>query len=226
VRLRSKSALLLGATGLVGGHCLDLLLSDDNYNRVVVPTRRALTIKNKKMEQLLVNFDRLEESANLLKADDIYCCLGTTMKKAGSKDAFYKVDFTYPHEIAKLTLKNGAERFLIVSSVGASSKSSNFYLKVKGEIEEAISKLPFAAVHIFRPSLLLGERDEQRLGEKVGMVSSRALSFLFIGGLKKYRPIEARVVASAMVEAAQKSSSGISVYESDEVQSMYDRNKR
>jgi uncharacterized protein YbjT (DUF2867 family) len=170
----------------------------------------------------LIDFDRLENYADLVKASDIYCCLGTTMKKAGSKEAFFKVDFTYPHQIAQMALKNGAERFLIVSSVGADPKSSNYYLRVKGEIEQAISRLTFTAIHIFRPSLLLGERGEVRLGEKIGMFSSKALSFLFIGQLKKYRPIEARVVAFAMTQVAKKKLEGVHIHESDKIQSIYE----
>jgi uncharacterized protein YbjT (DUF2867 family) len=218
--LSSKSALILGATGLIGGHCLNLLLNDASYKRVVVPVRRKLRIDHPKLEQHMIDFDRLEDYSNLFKTSDLFCCLGTTMKRAGSKEAFYKVDFTYAHQAAQMASRNGTERFLLVTSIGADPHSSNFYLRVKGEIEAAILKLPFTAIHIFRPSLLLGEREEVRLGEKIGMFSAKLFSFAFVGGLNKYRPIEAEVVAAAMIEIARRDLKGISIYESDEIQSI------
>ncbi len=121
-----RTALILGASGLIGGHCLDLLLRDEAYDQVIVLVRKRLPKNHPKLTQHEVNFDRISEHTNLLKADDIFCCLGTTIKKAGSQEAFRKVDFTYAHEAAKLAAANGATQFLLVSSLGADAKSSVF----------------------------------------------------------------------------------------------------
>jgi uncharacterized protein YbjT (DUF2867 family) len=165
-----------------------------------------------------VNFDRLSDSASLLKADDVFCCLGTTIKKAGSQEAFRRVDFTFAYEAAQLAANNGAAQFLLVSALGANANSSVFYNRVKGETEDAIAALPFVSVSIFRPSLLLGERAEFRLGERIAEPVMKALSFLLIGSLRKYRAIEARTVAAAMIEVAKAQPKGVNVYESDRIQ--------
>ncbi len=218
-----RTALILGASGLIGGHCLDLLLHDEAYDQVIVLVRKTLPKNHPKLIQHEVNFDHLSEHADLLKAlapniDDVFCCLGTTIKKAGSQEAFRKVDFTYAHEAAKLAAHNGASQFLLVSSLGADAKSSVFYSRIKGEIEAAISALNFESVSIFRPSLLLGERAEFRLAERLAEPFAKALSFFMIGGLRKYRAIEARTVAAAMIEIAKKEMKGVKVYESDRIQ--------
>ncbi len=213
-----RTALLLGASGLIGGHCLDLLLRDEAYDQVIALVRKPLSITHPKLTQHSVDFDRLHDFAHFLKADDVYCCLGTTIKKAGSQEAFRKVDFTYAHEAAQLVASNGATQFLLVSSLGADAKSSVFYSRVKGEIEAAISALNFQSVSIFRPSLLLGERAEFRLAERLAEPVAKALSFFLFGGLRKYRPIEARMVAAAMIEIAKEKNQGVSFFESDQIQ--------
>ncbi len=214
----AKSALLLGASGLVGGHCLQLLLEDEAYAKVAVWVRKPLALRHPQLEQLVVDFARLESYAELAKANDVFCCLGTTIKKAGSQEAFRQVDFTYPLEIAKIAAANGAEQFLLVSSLGANPKSAIFYSRVKGEVEAAITPLPFRAIHIFRPSLLLGERQEMRLGEKIGEKVAGAFSFLLSGPLRKYRPIHARVVAAAMIAVAKQNLAGVNIFESERIQ--------
>ena len=218
-----RTALLLGASGLIGGHCLDLLLHDEAYDQVIAFVRKPLPINHTKLTQYEVNFDRLSEHANLLKADDVFCCLGTTIKKAGSQEAFRKVDFTYAHEAAKLAAHNGASQFLLVSSLGADAKSSVFYSRVKGEIEAAISAMNFESVSIFRPSLLLGERTEFRLAERLAEPFAKAVSFFLIGSLRKYRAIEARTVAAAMIEIAKKEMKGVKIYESDQIQAIEEK---
>ncbi|HVF27949.1 MAG TPA: NAD(P)H-binding protein, partial [Pyrinomonadaceae bacterium] len=123
----TRSALLVGATGLVGGHCLNLLLEDAAYQRVVALGRRMLPVVHQKLEQHVVDFDKLTDYAHLIRAQDIFCCLGTTIKKAGSREAFRRVDFTYPHEVARIAAENGAEQMLLVSALGADAKSRVFY---------------------------------------------------------------------------------------------------
>lgn len=141
---KRRTALLLGATGLVGEHCLQILLDDTAYERVRVLTRRPISIQNSKLTQHVIDFDRLAQNEQLLQADDIYCCLGTTIKKARTKENFKKVDHDYPLEAAKLSLKYGAKQFLLVSSTGANERSSFFYARIKGELEQALERFRFA----------------------------------------------------------------------------------
>lgn len=216
----NRSALLLGASGLVGGHCLRLLLEDEDYGKVLTFSRKSLALQHPKLEQHIVDFDHLEKYVHLTKVNDVFCCLGTTIKKAGSQEVFRKVDFTYPVEIAKVASQNGVEQFLIITALGANPNSSIFYNRVKGEVEDAITKLPFKAIHIFRPSLLLGKREERRLGEKIGEPVLKALKFFLIGPFQKYRAIEAFVVASAMIHVAKKNLSGVNAFESDQIQAI------
>ena len=215
--MNNRTALLLGATGLVGGHCLDLLLKDDSYSQVITLARRGLERNDAKLVQHVVEFDNLSDYASLIKAQDVFCCLGTTIKAAGSKEAFRKVDFTYPVEIARMASENGTEQFLIVTALGANSKSSVFYNRVKGEVEDAVCQLDFKSVQIFRPSLLLGERDKSRLSEKVAEKFLKAFKFMLVGGLRKYRAIEASDVSQAMVRMAKAKPVGVHVYESDKI---------
>ncbi len=214
----AKSALVLGATGLVGGHCLRLLVEDPAYGKVVAWVRKPLSFAHAKLEQQVVDFEHLANYAPLTKVNDVFCCLGTTIKKAGSQAAFRKVDFDYPLEIAKLAAKNGAGQFLTITAMGANPRSRIFYNRVKGEVEAAVTKLSFKAIGIFRPSLLLGEREERRLGEKIGEPLLKSINLFLVGPLRKYRAIGARVVARAMVEVAKKNLQGITIFESDKIQ--------
>jgi len=214
----NRIALLAGATGLIGSHCLQLLLDDELYSRVVVLARKELPVKHPKLVQHQVNFDKLDEYASLLKADDVFCCLGTTIKKAGSQAEFRKVDFHYPVEIARIAQANGAKQFLLVTAMGADKSSLIFYNRVKGEVEDAVKKLGYKTIHIFRPSLLLGERKESRAGENIGKILFGIITPLFMGPLKKYKAIEGKVVAAAMVKCAKEDKQGAHVHESDAIQ--------
>jgi len=218
--MAARSALLIGATGLVGGHCLRQLLRDEAYARVVTLGRRTQGPDRPGLEQHAIDFGRLSDYAGLFDAHDVFCCLGTTMRKAGSREAFRLVDFTYQYEAAKLAAVNGAEQLLLVSSTGASPRSRVFYSRVKGELEETVRDLPFRAVNLFRPSLLLGEREESRAGELLAERVLGLASFLLAGPLRKYRPVQARKVAAAMVRVAKEGRSGFHVFESDAVESL------
>ncbi len=217
-----RTALLAGATGLVGGHCLHLLVNDDMYEKIVILVRKPTAFIHRKVEELVVCFDRLEEHANAVRADDVYCCLGTTMKSAGSQEAFRRVDLLYPEQIGAIAAKNGASQLLLVSAVGANPQSKVFYNRVKGEAEQAVSRLPLEAIHIFRPSLLLGKRKQPRPGERLGGHLLAGFSSLMAGPLKKYRPIESRIVAATMVLVAKNSDPGMNIYESDRIQALFD----
>lgn len=142
------------------------------------------------------------------------------MRSAGSKEAFHKVDFTYVVQTAAFASRNGVQQFLVVSSLGANPASRSFYLRVKGEMEDALRKLPFSSLHIFRPSLLLGNRREFRVGERVGLIAMRAVSFAMVGNLKRYRAIEARTVAKAMVATAKSGFTGFHIHESEQIQEL------
>lgn len=218
---KKKSILLCGATGLVGRQCLDLLLADPAIGRVVVLTRRPLSTdvsvhKNASMlEQHVIDFDRLDSYADLLRVDQIICALGTTIKQAGSEERFRQVDFGYPLALARLGAEQGAQHFLLVSAIGANARSRIFYNRVKGELEQEICALPYRSITVVRPSLLLGDRGEFRMGEEIG----KRLGFLLPG---KYKPVEARTVAAALVAAAKADRPGCRVMESAQIHAMAD----
>ena len=208
-----RSALLVGATGLVGGHCLHLLLASKAYSRIVAIGRRRVSLTHAKLKQFEVNFEAIPNDSEHFGVDDVYCCLGTTIAKAGSQQAFARVDRDYPQMIAERAAKQGAKQFLLVSSVGANPASGNFYLRTKGEAEQRIEELPFESIHIFRPSMLLGERSEFRWKERLFEPAMRATAWMLVGALSKYRPIEAADVARAMLAAAEFGSTGVNIYE-------------
>jgi uncharacterized protein YbjT (DUF2867 family) len=224
---KNKTALLVGATGLVGGDLLTILLGNNSgYQKVKVFTRKPLEIHHPKLEQTIVDFDKLYQYKEHFKVADVYCCLGTTIKKAGSQGAFRKVDYEYPIELAQLAEESAVERFLIITAMGSDKSSKVFYNRVKGEVEEKLQHTIIPSIHIFRPSLLLGEREEFRLGEKVAIMLSPILSLAMIGGLRKYRPIQANNVAKAMFLAGQTQRTGTSIYSSDEIQDISEGNYR
>ena len=218
-----KTALLLGGSGLTGGHCLEYLLNDDHYKQVTTLVRRPLSVEHPKLVQHLADFRRLDDCLAGMQSSDVFCCLGTTIKKAGSQKAFCEVDFVYPTEIAKLSLASGAEQFLLISALGANPRSAIFYNRVKGEVEEAIARYDFKGFYIFRPSLLLGKRRESRPAEKLGEKLFHWFSFIFKGILQKYKPIESKAVAFAMVKVAKEQPLGKQIIESRQIQSIYDQ---
>ncbi|HEV2147986.1 MAG TPA: NAD(P)H-binding protein [Longimicrobiaceae bacterium] len=218
--MEARSALLLGATGLVGGHLLDLLLEDPAYGSVTTLGRRPVPREHPRLRQETVDFARLRDFAERIRAQDVFCSLGTTIRAAGSREAFRRVDLDYPRAVAEAAARNGAERFLLVSALGADTGSSLFYNRVKGEAEEAVRTLPFQEVVILRPALLLGERGEHRPGEELAQRLMPKLSRFLVGPLRKYRPVEARAVAAAMVRLAKAGGRGVRVVESDAIQAL------
>ena len=214
----SKIALIAGASGMVGGHCLQLLLKDSEYSKVVSIGRRQISIKDEKLEQIVVDFDKLEEHADLFTADHIYCCLGTTIKKAKTKEQFKKVDLEYPLKMAGLAADNNAMCFSIITSLGASQSSPFFYSKVKGEVEDILATLNIPCINILQPSILYGDRGESRIGEKIGIFGMKAVGSLFVGGLKKYKGISGEQVALAMVSVTKEERKGLRKFPSNELQ--------
>lgn len=218
IEMGSKTALIAGGTGLVGGYLLDRLLDDPVYDKVIAVTRKPIEGKGNKLVNLVVDFHNLDQYAGAMKADDVFCCLGTTMKKAGGKEEFYKVDHDYPLQLAQLTKHNGARQYLLISSLGADKGSVAFYNRVKGEVEEDIGREGFAGFHVLRPALLMGPREEARSGEDAAKSFFKVFSFLFVGPLKKYKAIDAAQVARAMQAIAHKNQTGQHIYESKELQ--------
>jgi uncharacterized protein YbjT (DUF2867 family) len=220
--MEKRTALLVGASGLVGSYCLQYLLEEASYTRIAVLSRKPLALQHEKLVHLVADFDELETLGDWMTADDVYCCLGTTIKKAGTQGAFRKVDFDYTVKLAALAQHCGARQFLVVTSLGADPRSRIFYNRVKGEVEEALRKIPFTALHIFRPSLLLGLRPEHRTSEIAGLLVMTGLKYAMAGPLKKYRAIRASDVARAMIGVALWDMFGVRVYESDRIQELAD----
>lgn len=212
-----KTAIVIGATGLVGSNITSQLLDDARYEKVKVFVRRSLKIKNPKLEEYLIDFDNIDVWKEYLTGDELYSALGTTIKKAGNKEAQYKIDFTYQYEVAKAAVQNGVKIYLLVSSAGANYKSSNFYLRMKGRLDEKIQQLNFGHICIFKPSYLDGDRKEKRLGEAIGIKIAGTI-IKIIPALKKYRPIEASRVAEAMIKSANQSiSDKTKIYQPEEI---------
>ena len=209
-----KTALVAGSTGLIGQQLIQLLIESPLYEKVIAITRQDLP-GHPKLVQIKIEFGNITESSEKIKADDVFCCLGTTMAKAGSKEKFRQVDFYYPYLLAKTTYATGAKQYLIVSALGANKSSSIFYNEVKGEVEEAVSAVGFDAVHIFRPSLLLGHRPEKRAGEDAAKLFYRIFGFLIP---KKYNAISSLKVARAMLYFATQNKKGTFIHESGELQ--------
>jgi uncharacterized protein YbjT (DUF2867 family) len=208
----SRIALVAGATGLVGGKLLRQLLARDEYSEVRVLGRRPPPLDAGKLRFIASDFTRLEDLDVELKVDDVFCCLGTTIKQAGSQAAFERVDYHMVVDLARAAQKSGARRFLVVSAAGASAHSPVFYSRVKARMEEAVAALPFEAVHIVRPSLLLGERKDVRAGEWLGQLVAPLLTPLMVGPLRKYQPIQADAVAASLVRLALKGEAGAHVH--------------
>ena len=206
----SRSALLVGATGLVGSFLLQRLLASERTARVIVWARRDIGKPHPKLKVEIVDFERLEQRR--VEAEDVFCCLGTTIKQAGSQAAFRRVDHDYPVVLARAAARDGAKRLLVISALGANPHATVFYNRVKGEMEEAVRAAGVPKTVFFRPSLLSGPRVEERLGEKVGLVVGSILGPL----LGKYRPIHADIVAAAMLKVAMEELP-LRTLESDEI---------
>lgn len=215
----SMEIWVAGSTGLVGASLVELLLEQAEVTRIGALVRRPHWAPRPKLEELVVDFERLESSPVLAgrPVSHAACCLGTTIAKAGSQEAFRRVDFDYVVAFGRAARKAGARSLLVVSALGANPKSSIFYNRVKGEGEAALAELGFPTLHILRPSLLLGERSEQRPGERVASAIGRPLGHLLFGPLKKYAPIEGTDVARALIRLALDPREGRFVHESDEL---------
>jgi len=196
-----KKAIVIGATGMVGTQLIQALIENEDYSEILSLVRRPGGITNPKLTERIINFDEPETWSQLVTGNVLFSTLGTTIAQAESKSAQYKVDFTYQYTVAKIAAENGVTHYVLVSSAGANSTSKTFYIKMKGELENAVLSLPFEIISIIRPGILAGNRIQNRPAEKIGIIIMKGLNNL--GLLKRYRPIHASIVAKAMIMGAK-----------------------
>ena len=209
---KGKQVVIFGASGLVGTALLKLLLESGKYSAILSFVRSETGIKHQRLIEHIANFDQPESFAKEIIGDDIFLCLGTTIAKAGTKDNFFKVDHGYNLNAAKIAKQNGIQNCFLVSAIGADSKSGIFYSMVKGKLEENIAELGFHSLHIFRPSLLLGKRNELRIGERIAVIFSNVLKPILSYFKSDYTPVEAEDVAKAMINMASRNAEGVFYY--------------
>lgn len=214
-----KTALLFGSTGLVGGHVLNYLIQNSNYSKIKLFVRSFTGINNPKIEIIKTDFNNLNKHAEDIKGDECFCCIGTTKKKSPNKNEYQKIELDIPKKIAQIAKSNSVKSFFFVSSGYANPKSSGEYLKFKGLVEEEIKNLNFDKIGIMRPSFLLGERQEERVGEKFGIIIFKLLTPILIGSFRKMRPIQSEIVARAMIKLANENIDQ-SVFESNEISNL------
>ena len=208
-----KKAIVIGGSGMIGTQLIKQLIENENYSEVVSLVRRSSNVVNSKLKEYIINFDQPESWKNLVSGDILFSTLGTTIANAKTKDAQFKVDFTYQYNAAKIAAENCVESYVLISSAGASSKSKAFYLNTKGKLEDEVKQLSFKTISILQPGQLDGDRKENRIAERISL--SIMYAFNKIGLFRKYRPIQASLVAKAMINASNKKVSG--VYKLNEV---------
>ena len=211
-----KTALVFGSSGLIGGHLLNQLINDTNYNKIKIFVRSEPENNDPKVEIIKTDFNNLENHKEDIKGDDCFFCIGTTKQNSPDKNEYRRVELEVPKQIAQIAKSNLVNSFVFVSSGYADPKSSGDYLKFKGEVEEELKRLNFPKLGIMRPSFLLGDRKEKRIGEKIGIFVFKLLSPLFVGPLKKMKPIHSATVAKSMIAISQNDISQI-IFESDEI---------
>ncbi|MDC0544442.1 NAD(P)H-binding protein [Candidatus Pelagibacter sp.] len=211
-----KTALLFGSSGLVGGHLLNQLINDNKYSKIKLFIRKDPEISDPKVEVIKTNFNNLQNHKEDIKGDDCFFCIGTTKQNSPDKNEYRRVELDMPKEIAQIAKLNSVNSFVFVSSGYADPKSSGDYLKFKGEVEEELKKLNFPKLGIMRPSFLLGDRKEKRIGEKIGIFIFKLLSPLFLGPIKKMKPIHSATVAKAMIRTANENLEK-NIFESNEI---------
>ena len=211
-----KTALLFGSSGLVGGQILNRLINDVNYSKIKIFVRSEPEIQSNKLEIIKTDFNDLENFKDYIKGDDCFFCIGTTKQNSPNKNEYQKVELEIPKKIAQIARANSVKSFIFVSSIYANPNSSGDYVKFKGLVEEELKKLNFSNLGILRPSFLMGDRKENRVGEKIGVLTFRLLSPLLLGPLKKMRPINSEKVAKAMIKIANENLKK-TVFESNEI---------
>jgi uncharacterized protein YbjT (DUF2867 family) len=216
--MKTGTAIVFGSTGLVGSDLMEELIKSEHYSLIKIFVRQATVFSaREKVEEIITDFDRLREYTDFIKGDDLFICLGTTIKKAGSVSRMEKIDRDFPIEIASVASANSVKRVAVISSLGADALSSNYYLRIKGEMEKGIMDLSFKTIVILRPSILLGKRAERRVGEEIGKILIRIFGVFLLGKLSKYRGIEGKKVAKAMIRLINETD-GTAIIESSVLQ--------
>ncbi len=223
--MQALTAVVLGSTGFIGHYVVEELIKDSTFTKVRLLVRKPVQPQHSKVEVVVTNFENKGRYRNDLGSGDcIFCCIGTTMSKVGgNKDAYRKIDYDIAADAAGFGSDAGFSQYLLVSSVGADTESNNFYVRLKGETEQSVSKNPFKAIHIFRPSFLMGERKEFRMAELAAKGLMKVATIFLIGKLRKYKGIEGRTVAIAMVQAVKTYSQGKNIYNYDEIKRLASR---
>ncbi|ANQ50173.2 NAD-dependent epimerase/dehydratase family protein [Flammeovirga yaeyamensis] len=215
--MEHRVALVIGGTGLIGTSLIEQLIDDENYSKIISIARRPLGKPHPKVSEVITHLENIDTLEIKEEINDAFCCLGTTMKKAGSKEAFYKVDHDYVLAFADLSKKLNVHSFNVITAMGSNKNSKVYYNKVKGEVQDHLIKLDFDVLNIYQPSLLLGERDENRLGEDVGKILNKVLRPIIP---KKYQGIDGSKVAKSMIKTALESNKKLNILTSDQLQSL------
>ena len=211
-----KTAIVFGSTGLIGGHLVNQLIQDNYYTKIKIFVRSQTSINNEKVEVINIDFNNLGNHKTEITGDDCFFCIGTTKQNSPNKNDYQKVELDIPKEIAQIAKANSVKSFIFISSIYANPNSSGNYVKFKGLVEEELKRLNFSKLGILRPSFLMGKRKENRVGEKIGILTFNLLSPLLFGPFKKMRPISSEIVAKAMIKIAKQNSQKIT-FESDEI---------
>ena len=211
-----KTAIVFGSTGLIGGHLVNQLIQDNYYTKVKIFVRSQTSINNEKVEVINIDFNNLESHKTEITGDDCFFCIGTTKQNSPNRNEYQKVELDIPKEIGQIAKANSVNSFIFISSIYANPNSSGNYVKFKGLVEEELKRLNFSKLGILRPSFLMGDRKENRVGEKMGILTFRLLSPLLLGPLKKMKPINSEKVAKAMIKIANENLGKI-IFESDEI---------
>ena len=211
-----KTAIVFGSTGLIGGHLVNQLIQDNYYTKIKIFVRSQTSINNEKVEVINIDFNNLGNHKTEITGDDCFFCIGTTKQNSPDKNDYQKVELDIPKEIAQIAKANSVKSFIFISSIYANPNSSGNYVKFKGLVEEELKRLNFSKLGILRPSFLMGKRKENRVGEKIGILTFSVLSPLLFGPFKKMRPISSEIVAKAMIKIAKQNLQKIT-FESDEI---------
>ena len=210
-------AIIAGASGLIGSNLVQILLEAPQYTEVLVLVRKELPIQHKKLVQLVINFDELDQHAETLKGHAIFSCLGTTKAQTPDKQLYRRIDHDYPLQLAQIAKANGVDQFHVVTAIGANKNSSTFYLQLKGELEDELQNIGLKTLYIYQPSMLMGQRERNHLVEKIATGLFKIIDPLLVGSLKKYRSIKGSAVAHAMFKKSLESATGTFIYTSDKI---------
>jgi uncharacterized protein YbjT (DUF2867 family) len=212
--------IIVGASGLIGGHLLSILISSDDISEIKLLVRNKIGVVSPKVEEVVINFDEINQYSSIITGDIIYCCIGTTKSKTPDATNYRRIDLEYPLNLAKIGVENGVSQFHVISSLGANSESKNAYLKLKGELEKELKKLNIQSLHIYQPSFLDGNRKENRPLEKIMLPIWKLINPLLLGPFENYRSIQASDVAKAMINQSKKELKGIFTYPSKQIKEL------